>query len=56
MAIDNNKPVHLFNQLDNKWYMMFSENGVNKAVVEETPSLTQDFAGIGTREITESGI
>lgn len=51
MAINLNKPVYVFDQLKNKWFKW--EN--NSFVETETPTLTSKFAGIGTREINESG-
>jgi len=54
MAIDNNKPVYVFDQEANLWttfiYPMdiFSPYG-------EPLKLTENFAGIGTREINENG-
>jgi len=55
MALDNNKPVHVYDQKANSWAMydyewkMFVHH-------EETPVLTENFAGIGTREITDAGV
>ena len=47
------KPIFVFNQRDNKWYFW---DYVNRKYSEtDTPILTVNFAGIGTREITESG-
>ena len=51
MAIDNNKPVYVFDQNTNKWYKY--NNGT--WVETETPTLTKNFAGIGTRNLSESG-
>ena len=51
MAIDNGKPVHVFDQVTNKWY----EYNNGKWVEESTPVLTPNFAGIGTRDINEAG-
>ena len=51
MAILEGKPVHVFDQNKNQWYTWDGNN----FVVENTPTLTQNFAGIGTREINESG-
>jgi len=55
MAIDNRKPVYFFDQENNKWNtfnyetMMFDE-------MTNIPKLTENFAGIGTRDINENGI
>ena len=51
MAIDAGKPVHVFNQEDNKWYEN-SEQGWNET---DVPALTSNFAGIGTRDLTPNG-
>lgn len=47
------KPIFVFNQRDNKWY--FWDYANQKYSETDTPILTVNFAGIGTREITESG-
>ena len=51
MAIDNNKPVYVFDQNTNKWY----KYNAGTWVEVETPILTKNFAGIGTRNLSESG-
>ena len=51
MAVDQGKPVYVFNQKDNNWYT----NSNGKFVQTDTPVLTKNFAGVGTREITEAG-
>lgn len=51
MAIDTSKPVHVFDQNTNSWYTY--ENG--SWVKTETPVLTPNFAGIGTRQISKAG-
>lgn len=51
MAIQQNKPVYVFDQNESKW---FTWNG-SEFIEINTPSLTKNFAGIGTREITEIG-
>ena len=51
MAIAENKPVYVFDQNKNKW---FTWNN-NKFVEVDTPVLTKNFAGIGTRKINENG-
>ena len=53
MAIDLHKPVHVYDQIYKQWYK-FDYND-NTFVAEDTPTLTPNFAGIGTREITEYG-
>lgn len=51
MAIDNGKPVYVFDQVRNKWY----KNINNKWSESEVPTLTKNFAGIGTRELNDTG-
>jgi hypothetical protein len=51
MAIDKGVNVFAFCQLNQKWHTYSS--GV--WIITETPTLTMNFAGIGTREIDESG-
>ena len=55
MAIDNNKPVFFFDQGSSQW---FAYDYVSKQfyAIDYIPKLTENFAGIGTREITEDGI
>ena len=52
MAIDKGKNVFVFCQLVKKWHTYSSGSWI----IVETPTLTENFAGIGTREIDESGI
>lgn len=53
MAIDNRKPVHVFDQNKGKW---FEYNYSTKSWDEtDTPTLTHNFAGIGTRELNNTG-
>lgn len=54
MAIDNNKPVHFFEQNENCWYDYDSVSKVF-TVFNSIPTLSKNFAGIGTREINENG-
>ena len=49
MAIDHHKPVHVFNLSDEHWYVYDPQQRL--FVQEETPKLTKNFAGIGTRSI-----
>jgi len=51
MGIQLGKPVYVFDQLKNKWFIWSSD----KFVETSTPTLTTKFAGIGTRELNESG-
>ena len=51
MAIDNGKPVYVFDQNTNMWYKY-----INKTWVKiDTPILTKNFAGIGTRNLSKEG-
>lgn len=51
MAIDNGKSVHIFDLDNNVWKTW---NG-KSWIIEDTPTLTSKFAGIGTRELTDIG-
>jgi len=53
MAIDNNKPVYVFDQNKKRW-LTFKNN--KWVFFNEIPKLTFNYAGIGTREINEYGI
>lgn len=53
MAINHNKPVYVFDQNKNQWYTWNKEQ--NNFIETDTPTLTKNFAGIGTREINENG-
>ena len=52
MAINEGKPVYVFDQIRNAWF----KNINGKWEKSEVPTLTKNFAGIGTREINENGI
>jgi hypothetical protein len=54
MALDNNKEVYVYDQITKSWYkFLYTEN----TFVEyyDIPTLTQNFAGIGTRKISNYG-
>lgn len=51
MAIQAGKPVYVFDQERNAWF----KNTDGKWATSEVPVLTENFAGIGTREINEAG-
>lgn len=65
LAIDNDKPVYFFDQNKNKWFKYergfgdlnhdrFAEpNGFRE--ISYIPPLTENFAGIGTRNLNENG-
>ena len=55
MAIDNKKPIFVFDQENNKWNN-FNYNKQEFEVTNYIPKLTENFAGVGTREINENGI
>jgi hypothetical protein len=55
LAVDNRKPIYLFEQNDNQWYYYDYESN-RFEIYEEIPKLTEKFAGIGTREINDNGI
>jgi len=54
MGIDNDKNVYFFDQPTNSWYQYYP---TYKKFLKlyGTPELTENFAGIGTREITIDG-
>jgi hypothetical protein len=55
MAIDNKKPVIFFDQPTNSWYTYTYQ--YNKFLQLHTePILTENFAGIGTRELNAFGV
>lgn len=49
MAIDAGKPVHVFDLSTGKWYQY--DHMQSTFIAEDTPKLTKNFAGIGTRSI-----
>jgi hypothetical protein len=51
MAIDKGMQVFVFCQITKKWYT----RSLGSWIITEIPILTENFAGIGTREIYESG-
>lgn len=53
MAINEGKPVYVFDQNKKNWYTWNYEK--NDFIQCDTPILTKNFAGIGTREINEDG-
>lgn len=55
MAVDNNKPVYLFEQ-DLKTWMEYDTILEQFVRIDYIPKLTQNFAGIGTRQITDDGL
>ena len=55
MAVDNKKPVFVFDQNTKSWYT-FNYTTNEFDMIDYIPKLTENFAGIGTREINEDGI
>lgn len=53
MAIDENKPVFVFEQNKNIWYSW--NYNTNLFEICDVPTLTENFAGIGTRELNKNG-
>lgn len=51
MAIQAGKPVFVYDQANKSWYTW---NGTD-FIKTETPTLTANFAGIGTRQVNEDG-
>jgi len=54
MSIINKKPTYVFDQYINKWFKWDYKQ--NKFIKTNIPRLTQNFAGIGTRNINENGL
>lgn len=55
MAIDNKKPIYFFDQPTDEWYIyVYYENKFLRFYDE--PTLTENFAGIGTREMNTFGV
>jgi len=56
MAINNNKDVYVFDQVKEKWFR-WSANSMTFIELKSCPKIaSQNFAGIGTRQINEAGI
>jgi hypothetical protein len=55
MAIDEKKPVFVFEQPNKTWFFFSYEHNMFWPH-QNSPKLTENFAGIGTREITDDGI
>lgn len=55
MAMDSGKPIYFFDQPTNKWYIyLYSYKTFIEMYV--IPTLTENFAGIGTRELNAFGV
>jgi hypothetical protein len=55
MSVDNKKSTFVFDQNFNRWYKFNYVFG-RFEIFDGIPTLTENFAGIGTREINENGI
>ena len=55
MAIDNKKLVFVFDQVNNCW-KKFNYELDKFEIIDYIPKLMENFAGVGTREITDNGI
>lgn len=51
MAVQEGKPVYAFDQSQNQWF----ESVDGQWVATDTPTLTPNFAGIGTRNLSKQG-
>lgn len=56
MAILVNKPVYVFDQSLSQWFTFDFDETQFVPFAYNVPTLTKNFAGIGTREINPSGI
>lgn len=54
-AVDEKKPIYFFEQDHNQWYY-YDYQSDRFEIYEGVPKLTENFAGIGTRDINENGI
>lgn len=55
MAVDSKKPVFVFDQEKNQWHK-YHYDYQRFIVIEYIPALTENFAGIGTRDINDNGM
>ena len=56
MGINNNREVFVFDQLRDKWFR-WSYSTYSFLEMNDVPKITsQNFAGIGTREIKPNGV
>ena len=55
MAIDNKKPTFVFDQPSKKWNK-FNYDTQEFEAIDYIPKLTENFAGVGTREIDDNGV
>lgn len=52
LGVNMNKSVHVFDQSEDKWYFMVGHKSKYQI---DTPTITKEFAGIGTRKINKKG-
>ena len=55
MAWENNKPINVFDTKTNTWFLLNKKLSNRPIELLEAPVLTKNFAGIGSRNITEAG-
>ena len=56
MGINNEKDVYVYDINKKKWFR-WSYNSLRFVELKESPKITEEnFAGIGTREITSDGV
>lgn len=55
MAIDNKKPVYVFDSNFNSWFKYNYDMGIFE-IYKNIPKLTKNFAGVGSREINDKGV
>jgi hypothetical protein len=55
MAVDIGRPVFVFDQKTNRWYE-FNYDEHCFVAIDHIPTLTKNFAGIGSRDLTDDGI
>jgi hypothetical protein len=56
MAIDNQKPTYVFDQMNKMWVTFLYPSLTHLAYDDGTiPILTENFAGIGTRDLNDNG-
>ena len=55
MAMDNDRTIYFFDQ-ENKQWTIWNSHVKQFHPITYTPTLTEDFAGIGTRAINDDGI
>lgn len=54
-GIDEKKPIYVFDQMFKSWFY-YDYDDEQFQIYEDIPTLTKNFAGIGTRNINDAGI